>query len=204
MTIQCESVAYGSGVVTEGDPEGFGFIDHYDITPSPLTGTNPDPTVSDPSFVKSFDTTGIAVSALNNAVATVNTYQNTSSGSGSSAVNLLGGIAAGVGAISAIGAIFPGAANAIGSAITGIGGAIGGVVDSVTGAVSSGIDAISQAVTPSVVDANPGTGFGDDGEEYTSDSLGNTFKNGELYRAAEVQEDFSSVDTGGGEEAWDF
>jgi len=204
MTLQCESIAYGSGVVTEGDPEGFGFIDHYDITPSPLSGTNPDPTVTDPSFVKSFDTTGLSVSAINNAVASVNTYQNTSSGSGSSAVSLLGGIAAGVGAISAIGAIFPGAANAIGSAISGIGGAIGGVVDSVTGAVSSGIDAVSQAVTPSVVDAAPGTGFGDDGEEYTTDSLGNTYQNGELYRAAEVPEDISSVDTGAGEEAWDF
>jgi len=37
----------------------------------------------------------------------------------------------------------------------------------------------------------PGTGFGDDQEEFTKDSLGNTFKNGQLYRAAEV-EDFPS------------
>jgi hypothetical protein len=34
-----------------------------------------------------------------------------------------------------------------------------------------------------------GTGFGDDQEEYTTDSRGNTFKNGTLYRAAEVDED---------------
>jgi len=34
-----------------------------------------------------------------------------------------------------------------------------------------------------------GTGFGDDQEEYTTDSRGNTFKNGTLFRAAEVDED---------------
>ena len=35
----------------------------------------------------------------------------------------------------------------------------------------------------------PGTGFGDDpGEEFTTDSLGNTYKNGTLYRAAEVDD----------------
>ena len=33
-----------------------------------------------------------------------------------------------------------------------------------------------------------GTGFGDDQAEYTTDSLGNTFKDGTLYRAAEVDE----------------
>jgi len=34
-----------------------------------------------------------------------------------------------------------------------------------------------------------GTGFGDDQEEFTTDSKGNTFKDGALYRAAEVDED---------------
>jgi len=38
----------------------------------------------------------------------------------------------------------------------------------------------------------PGTGFGDDpGEEFTTDSLGNTYKNGTLYRAAEVDDSLS-------------
>jgi len=41
----------------------------------------------------------------------------------------------------------------------------------------------------------PGTGFGDDGETYTTDSKGNTFKDGTLYRAAEVDEDVSSPTT---------
>jgi hypothetical protein len=34
----------------------------------------------------------------------------------------------------------------------------------------------------------PGTGFGDEEETYTTDSRGNTFKDGTLYRAAEVDE----------------
>ena len=38
--------------------------------------------------------------------------------------------------------------------------------------------------------ARSGTGFGDDSiEQYTTDTLGNTFKNGTLYRAAEVEGD---------------
>ena len=41
----------------------------------------------------------------------------------------------------------------------------------------------------------PGTGFGDDQEEFTTDSLGNTFRNGELYRAAEAEEDISQRDS---------
>jgi hypothetical protein len=40
----------------------------------------------------------------------------------------------------------------------------------------------------------PGTGYGDDQEEFTTDSLGNTFRNGQLYRAAEVDEDISQRD----------
>jgi hypothetical protein len=40
----------------------------------------------------------------------------------------------------------------------------------------------------------PGTGFGDDQEEFTTDSLGNTFRNGQLFRAAEVEEDITQRD----------
>jgi hypothetical protein len=132
MTLQCESIAYGSGVVTEGDPEGFGFIDHYDITPSPLSGVNPDPTVADPSFVKSLDTEGLSAGILNNAVNTVNTYQNTSSGGGGimSTLGTIGGVvAAGAG----IAAVFPGAASAVGSVL---GGGIEAVSSGFKGAVN--------------------------------------------------------------------
>jgi hypothetical protein len=38
--------------------------------------------------------------------------------------------------------------------------------------------------------ARSGTGYGDDSiEEFTKDTLGNTFKNGSLYRAAEIEGD---------------
>jgi len=41
---------------------------------------------------------------------------------------------------------------------------------------------------PSRTTNAPGTGFGDEEETYTADSKGNTFKDGTLYRAAEVEE----------------
>jgi hypothetical protein len=40
----------------------------------------------------------------------------------------------------------------------------------------------------------PGTGYGDDQEEFTTDSLGNTYRNGQLYRAAEAEEDITQRD----------
>jgi len=45
----------------------------------------------------------------------------------------------------------------------------------------------------------PGTGFGDEPDTYTTDSKGNTYKDGSLYRAAEVEEDWP--DTGTSERA---
>jgi hypothetical protein len=117
MSIAYESVAYGVGAVTPGDPEGFA-LTHYDTTPSPLHGINPDPTVMNPSFVNSLDTAGLAPGILNNAVATVNTYQNTQS-SGTSIASTLGAIGGVVAAGAGIAAAFPGAASAIGGAIDG-------------------------------------------------------------------------------------
>jgi len=76
MKIKFEAVAYGNGVVTPGDPEGFG-ISHYDVNPSPLAGVNPDPTVFDPSFVQALDLESAAPAIINNTISTVNTYQNT-------------------------------------------------------------------------------------------------------------------------------
>jgi hypothetical protein len=42
--------------------------------------------------------------------------------------------------------------------------------------------------TPAAGSRQPATGFGDDQETYTTDSKGNTFKDGTLYRAAEVDD----------------
>lgn len=49
MTFQCEAVAYGSGTVTAGDPEGFA-QEHYDNVQSPILGYTNVSSAS-PSFV---------------------------------------------------------------------------------------------------------------------------------------------------------
>jgi hypothetical protein len=76
MKIQYEAVSYSAGAVAEGDPEGFA-MEHYDQTPSPLSGQNPDPTVNNPSFVESLDIQAAAPSILNQVIQQVNTAQNT-------------------------------------------------------------------------------------------------------------------------------
>ena len=52
-------------------------MEHYDTTPSPLQGINPDPTVKDPSFVQALDIEAAAPGILNNTINTLNGYQNT-------------------------------------------------------------------------------------------------------------------------------
>lgn len=75
VTIAYEAVAYGSGLVTDGDPEGFG-REHYDTIPSPLQG-GANQTAS-PTFVGNQVTRATAAGFLNNTMQTVNGYQNTS------------------------------------------------------------------------------------------------------------------------------
>ena len=48
----------------------------------------------------------------------------------------------------------------------------------------SDIRTSAEPVTPTSA-----VGYGDDGDEFTTDSLGNTFKNGSLYRAAEIDDE---------------
>jgi len=134
LGVAYESVAYGMGAVTAGDPEGFA-LTHYDTVPSPLQGLNPDSTVMNPSFVNSLDTAGLAPGILNNAVATVNTYQNTSS-SGGGIMSTLGTIGGVVAAGAGIAAAFPGAASAIG-------GAIGGGIEAVSTGFKGAVDFVS-------------------------------------------------------------
>lgn len=73
MTLQCEAIAYGSGAVIPGDPEGFA-LEHYDLTPSPLQGI-PNPDSVSPSFVSTNTTND--PSTLNTVIQQINTYQNT-------------------------------------------------------------------------------------------------------------------------------
>jgi hypothetical protein len=73
IAIQYEAVNYGSGLVTPGDPEGFG-LEHYDQTPSSLIG-NVDAAPVSPSFAE--QTTTNNASTLNTLVQQTNTYLNT-------------------------------------------------------------------------------------------------------------------------------
>lgn len=73
MQIMYEAVSYGSGQVSENDPEGFG-VEHYDRTPSPLYGSI-DAQSSSPSFVPG-NTTNNAKEYLNTVVQQLTTYQN--------------------------------------------------------------------------------------------------------------------------------
>jgi hypothetical protein len=75
MTIAFEAVSYGAGTVSPEAVEGFGF-EHYDTTPSPLTGVADSNSLS-PSFVSQQNVTANSAETLNNIVSSVNTYQNT-------------------------------------------------------------------------------------------------------------------------------
>lgn len=75
MQLAYEAVSYGTGIVTEDPPEGFG-TSHYDQTPSPLQGSDPRNSLS-PSFANSTNVTKNAVNFITNAIDTINSYQNT-------------------------------------------------------------------------------------------------------------------------------
>lgn len=77
MQIQYEAVSYDSGFIEQGDPEGFA-LEHYDPGKSPLqVGNQSTITSASPSLVNS-NTTVNRVSVLQNAIQTINNYQNTS------------------------------------------------------------------------------------------------------------------------------
>jgi len=79
MTLQYESVAYTTGNILTEPPEGFA-VEHYDLTPSPLTGSGDFNRVS-PSFANSLDVAAQAGSFLNTVITQVNTAQNTKTAS---------------------------------------------------------------------------------------------------------------------------
>jgi len=74
MKLQCEAITYDSGMVSDGTVEGFA-VEHYDNTPSPLTGSVNNTSAS-PTFVNQ-PTAVTNNSALNTIFQQINTYQNT-------------------------------------------------------------------------------------------------------------------------------
>lgn len=73
MQIAYEAVAYGSGIVKEGDPEGFA-LEHYDKTPSPLVGAGPSDRINPSLTQQGIDISQERVSVL---AQQLSTYQNT-------------------------------------------------------------------------------------------------------------------------------
>jgi hypothetical protein len=74
MGLSYEAIEYGNGIVTSDAVEGFG-TEHYDQTPSPLTGAGSQ-TVS-PSFGDPNNPRISPWEVLNNTSTSINTYQNT-------------------------------------------------------------------------------------------------------------------------------
>jgi hypothetical protein len=72
MALQYEAVAYGTGKVGAGEPEGFG-VEHYDQTSSSLAGSAEPP--NSPSF--SDTRADIAIETVNTVAQQINTVQNT-------------------------------------------------------------------------------------------------------------------------------
>jgi hypothetical protein len=89
MKIKYEAVSYSQGSVNAQNdaPEGFGQT-HYDFTPSPLSGINPDPSTISPSFVAALDIETIAPGIINNVIKQINTAQNTKQSSAPPSANL--------------------------------------------------------------------------------------------------------------------
>lgn len=90
MKIKYEAVSYGQGSVNSQNdaPEGFGQT-HYDFTPSPLSGINPDPSTINPSFVASLDIETLAPGIINNVIQQINSAQNTKQSSASPSNSVL-------------------------------------------------------------------------------------------------------------------
>jgi hypothetical protein len=78
MKIKYEAVSYSQGSVNAQNdaPEGFGQT-HYDFTPSPLSGINPDPSTISPSFVAALDIETLAPGIINSVIQQINSGQNT-------------------------------------------------------------------------------------------------------------------------------
>lgn len=76
MQFVYEAVSYETGTVNSDNVEGFA-LEHYDLTPSPLSGLGADPGAISPSFVSQQNITSNAAESLSNTVLAINQYQNT-------------------------------------------------------------------------------------------------------------------------------
>ena len=86
MSLSFEAVTYDMGSVNDGTVEGFG-QSHYDQTASPLRGGGSGTTASPSLIAQQYSDTN-SMSALTNAVNTINGYQNTQTLNNNTVANL--------------------------------------------------------------------------------------------------------------------
>jgi hypothetical protein len=115
MILTFEAVSYGQGVVSSDTVEGFG-IEHYDQTPSPLTGGGN--TGITPNFNNNQLISSNASQFLNNVINTVNGYQNTQTTNTANVANLSNSTTQGVSGIQGIAFPITNAANAVNTTAT--------------------------------------------------------------------------------------
>jgi hypothetical protein len=148
MKIMYEAVAYGSGEVSEGDPEGFG-ITHYDNVPSPIEGDLPGGT-----SLSSLLTSAVAGGIIGNALASVNTYQNSSGGG---LTTLAGGL--------------------VGGAVAAVSGVVGSIASGLSSISFPGSSASATPATTATTSGITGQSTDPNANQYdiqTTDDEGNT------------------------------
>lgn len=74
MSLSYEAVSYTTGAVNTDNVEGFG-LEHYDVTPSPITGSS-ESTSASPSFANQQVVSNNTIENLNNQITAINEYQN--------------------------------------------------------------------------------------------------------------------------------
>jgi hypothetical protein len=87
MSLLYEAVSYTTGKVSTENVEGFG-LEHYDVTPSPLTGSAV-PTNASPTFTSQNVVANNTIENLNNQISSINSYQNSSTAKITNTTSLL-------------------------------------------------------------------------------------------------------------------
>jgi hypothetical protein len=87
MSLSYEAVSYTTGTVSTDNVEGFG-LEHYDVTPSPLSGSA-ESTNASPTFTSQGIVANNILENFNNQVSAINGYQNNGNGTATGTTGLL-------------------------------------------------------------------------------------------------------------------
>jgi hypothetical protein len=87
MSLSYEAVSYTTGTVSTDFVQGFG-LEHYDVTPSPLSGSSASTNAS-PTFTTQDIVANNTLENFNNQVSAINGYQNAGNGTATGTTGLL-------------------------------------------------------------------------------------------------------------------